>query len=143
MEKVTELKLIGIAKRLEMIPKDNGDTWQATIRQLYDFAELFAQDQKMTLKTNTNNQPWLTDQELLDISDQMSESEKQITFEHLDDENGEVIMNIGPFITAYGKKVAAIQAEKILQMLESMLQEEEDLDELFQELRKKLLLGDK
>lgn len=138
MEKVTELKLIRIAKGVGMIPKDNGDTWQGTIRQLYDLAERFAQDQKMI-----HPGPRLTDQELLDISDQMPEKEKQITFEHFDENSEEVVMNIGPFITAYGRKVAAIQAEKILQTLESMLQEEEDLDELLQELRKKLLLGDK
>ena len=135
MEKATEIKLMGLAKGLGMIPKDNGDTWQGTIRQLYDLANAIAQDQKVI-----QHRPWLTDQELLDISDQMPEQEKKIECK---EDGEEFVMDLGPFITAYGRKVATIQTEKILQTLEGYLQEEEDLDELFQELRKKLLLGDK
>lgn len=120
-----------------MTLKDLGDTAHGTIRQLMDMIEILENEQQTEY-----HDPRITVQELLDISDQMPEKEKQIVFERFDENSEEVIMDLGPFITAYGKKVAAIQAEKILQTLESMLQEEEDLDELLQELRKKLLLGD-
>lgn len=124
-----------------MTLKDLGDTAHGTIRQLMDMIEILENEQQTEY-----HDPRITDQELLDISDQMPEKEKQIVFERFDENSEEVVMDLGPFITAYSRKVAQLQAGKILQLYEDWLQDgrgdDRDPYEFDSVLREFSLLGD-
>jgi len=73
------------AEDMGLTLKDNGDTIQATLRQIDELMDR------------------VLDLHIMEVAESLTDEEKAIVW--IEEENGEVVMDLGPYIRALGRKL--------------------------------------
>ena len=85
MDDIRSTNIRRLAEEIGMAVKDSGDTIQGTTRQISDLIDK------------------VLDEHIMEVADSMTDEEKAIVW--IEEENGEVVMDLGPYIRALGRKL--------------------------------------